>query len=183
MSVEKCSKTGSVGIFPARYCAKAFKHSCQHLSVSKEIKQDTKIWTHELTDTEAASGESFVSWEEILNSSVVVVRHCHSTQRLVATFAAELTLTLTHHSVTTTTTTLRLHHASSTIPAHDRRSTHISSRCIAPLQLIVIWHPIIPVSARLPSTSWKTFFSRQSFPNIVPWLYCVFVDFVIAVLF
>jgi len=129
MSVEKCPKTGSVGIFPARYCAKAFKHSCQHLSVRKEIKQDTKIWTHELTDTEAASGESFVSWEEILNSSVVVVRHCHSTQRLVATFAAELTLTLTHHSVTTTTTTLRLHHASSTIPSVDAhfQSLHRSS--------------------------------------------------------
>ena len=27
---------------------------------------------------------------------------------------------------------------SSTIPAHNRRSTHISSRCIAPLQLIAI---------------------------------------------
>jgi len=28
--------------------------------------------------------------------------------------------------------------ACSTIPAHNRRSTHISSRCIAPLQLIAI---------------------------------------------
>ena len=29
----------------------------------------------------------------------------------------------------------------------------------------------------------KTFFFRQSFPNIVRWLYCAFVDFVIVLLF
>ena len=46
--------------------------------------------------------------------------------------------------------------ASSTIPAHSRRSTHISSRCIAPLWNSLpsdIRHWIIPISARLPSTS------------------------------
>ena len=50
-----------------------------------------------------------------------------------------------------------------TIPAHNRRSTHISSRCIARLELIAVWHPVIPVSARLPSTSLKKTFLSSVF--------------------
>jgi len=41
------------------------------------------------------------------------------------------------------------HHSDS----HNRRSMHISSSCITPLELTAIWHSIIPVSAHLPSMS------------------------------
>jgi len=51
----------------------------------------------------------------------------------------------------------------SIIAAHNRRSSHISSRCISPLQLAAIWHPIIPISARLPPT-----FKNIPFFTILP---------------
>ena len=73
--------------------------------------------------------------------------------------------------------------ACSTIPAHNRWSTHISFRCITPLELIAIWHPISLNLCPSSVSVLKHSFFVKSFPNIVLWLYCAFVDFVIVLLF
>jgi len=54
-------------------------------------------WSGE-TYSKTAGGESFVTRQEVLNSSVVVVRDGHPTQCLIAAFDAELALTVAHHS-------------------------------------------------------------------------------------
>ena len=54
------------------------------------------------TYSKASSWECFVAREEILNGSVVIVGDRHSTQCLVATFTAELSLTVGHRSDTAT---------------------------------------------------------------------------------
>ena len=86
---------------------------------------------------------------------------------------------------------------STTISAHNRRSTHISSRCIAPL-----WNSLpydIRSSPSLPvfPQRLKTFIFRQSFPIVSEqflngtsaqnrpflWFYCAVMDFAIVLLF